>query len=134
MKSQIMYIELKTDGLHGIGRIGRVYASKTGKTLYYNGRTLVPTRSIPLKANFFDEDTLEDFWISGAKKDGNDSLFSTQIVIDDNVREEYWLKIRKQPENISKNSYRSKGKSKIEREKIENGLRRRQMDNGWLPN
>ena len=129
-----MYIELKTDGLHGIGRIGRVYASKTGKTLYYNERTLVPTRGVPLKANFFDEDSLEDFWISGAKKDGNDSLFSTQITIDDNVREEYWLKIRKQPENISKTRYRSKGKSKIEREKIESGLRRRQMDNGWLPN
>lgn len=39
MKSRIMYIENKSDGLVGPARIGRVTFSKTGKTLHYQGRT-----------------------------------------------------------------------------------------------
>lgn len=128
-----MYIERKTDGLRGKGRIGLVSFSKTGKTLYYDNRELVPTGSYPLKANYYDNETLEDFWISGPKKDGKDSLFSGLIEIDDDIREEYWLKVRKQPENVSLKSFKSPGKPKSEREKIEKGLRRRQMDNGWMP-
>ena len=33
MKSRIMYIECKSDGLTGPARIGRVTFSKTGRTL-----------------------------------------------------------------------------------------------------
>lgn len=35
-KSRIMYIEDKSSGLEGDARIGRVYFSETGKTLYYD--------------------------------------------------------------------------------------------------
>ena len=129
-----MYIELKTDGLRGTGRIGRINFSKTGKTLYYGKRTLVQTKGSPLKVNYYDEESLEDFWVSGPKKDGSDSLFASQIDIDEDVRDEYWTKIRKSLKNISKNSFKSPGKSKAERETIEKGLRRRQMDNGWMAN
>ena len=134
MQSKIMYIELKTDGLRGEGRIGRVRMSKTGNTLYYGERTLEKTKGAPLKANYFDSETLEDFWVSGPRKDGSDSLFSSVINIDEDVREEYWSSIRNQPENIEKTNYKSPGKTKAEREAIEKGLRRRQMDNGWMPN
>lgn len=134
MQPRIMYIELKTDGLRGVGRIGRVHFSKTGKTLYYGDRTLVQTKGAPLKANYYDEETLEDFWVSGPKKDGCDSLFAGNIDIDEDVRVEYWVEIRKSPNNVSKRSFKSPGKSKAKREAIENGLRRRQMDNGWMPN
>jgi len=72
--------------------------------------------------------------VSGPKKDGSDSLFSTQVEIDEDAREEYWLKIRNEPSSIKKISYRSLGKTKAEREKLEKSLRRRQMDNGWMPN
>ena len=133
MQPRIMYIELKTDGLRGTGRIGRIQFSKTGKTLYYGNRTLVQTRT-PMKANYFDEETLEDFWVSGPKKDGSDSLFASQVEIDEDVRVEYWTEIRNLPNNVSKSSFKSSGKSKAEREAIEKGLRRRQMDNGWMPN
>ena len=128
-----MYLELKNDGLRGEGRIGRVSFSKTGKTLYYHNRVLVKARAMPLKANFFDEETLEDFWVSGATKDGTDSLFAGRIEIDEDVRAEYWTEIRSSPEKIEKKSFKSPGKSKTEREKLEKGLRRRQMDNGWMP-
>ena len=60
MNTKIMYLEIKSDGLRGEGRIGRVRLSKTGKTLYYGERTLVPTKGSPLKANYFDQETLED--------------------------------------------------------------------------
>lgn len=37
-RSRIMYIEDKSKGLEGPARVGRVFFSKTGKTLYYRGR------------------------------------------------------------------------------------------------
>ena len=134
MNTKIMYIELKSDGLRGEGRIARVRTSKSGKTIYYGERKLVPSTGFPLKANFYDEDTHEDFWVSGPRKDGSDSLFAAEVEIDEDAREEYWLKIRNQPNSIQNISYRSPGKTKVEREKIEKGLRRRQMDNGWMSN
>ena len=39
MKSQIMYIEAKRHDVTGLARIGRVTTSKSGKTLYYGGRS-----------------------------------------------------------------------------------------------
>ena len=35
MRSRIMYVESKAEGLSGPARIGRVTFSKTGRTLYY---------------------------------------------------------------------------------------------------
>lgn len=133
MKPKIMYIERKVDGLKGIGRIGWVRFSKTGKTLYYDDLTLISTSAAPLKSNYFDENTLEDYWISGAKKDGKDSLFASVVEIDEDAREHYWVEIRKLPNQILETSYKSPGKTKAERMKLEKGLRRRQMDNGWMP-
>jgi hypothetical protein len=131
MESKIMYLELKTDGLRGVGRIARVDFSKSGKTIYYNGRTLAESKGVPLKANYFDEESLEDYWVSSPKRDGNDSLFAANIEIDADAREEYWTDIRNAPKNVSKTSYRSEGVSKARREALEKGLRRRQMDSGW---
>ena len=134
MQSKIMYIELKTDGLRGEGRIGWVTFSKSGKSIYYDNRTLSKAAGRPLKANYFDEDSHEDFWISAPKQNGEDSLFPTIIEIDEDAREEYWRTIRKMPNKTASSQYRSPGKSKAEREILEKGLRRRQMDNGWMPN
>ncbi len=39
MKTRIMYIEDKSQGLSGPARIGRVEMTKLGKTIYYRGRT-----------------------------------------------------------------------------------------------
>jgi len=128
-----MYIEIKTDGLRGEGRIGRVETSKTGKTLYYNGRTFAKAKGQPLRANYYDKDTLEDFWISGKRKDGQDALFPGKIKIDEDVTEEYWITVRREEHRKHEVSYHSNGKSKAERATLEKGLRRRQMDNGWMP-
>ena len=103
MKSRIMYIEDKSGGLIGPARIGRVTFSKTGRTIYYRGRSFQSLKGLGFKANFYDVETGDHFWISGPKRDGGDALYgsSTPIEIDDDVREECWRDIRRQPERAT---------------------------------
>src|ERR1039457_1017348 len=100
MKSRIMYIEEKSGGLTGPARIGRVTFSKTGRTIYYGGRSFQSLKGLGFKANYYDVDTSDHYWISGPKRNGGDSLDggSTPIEIDEDVREEYWRDIRGQPQ------------------------------------
>jgi hypothetical protein len=133
MTPRVMYIELKVDGVRGSARIGRVAFSKTGWTLSYAGRELAPLKGHALKANYFDTETLEEFWISGPKADGTDSLYGTTVAIDEDCRQEYWRDIRKQTARMSSASYRSPGSSKRERGSQEKGARRRSMDRRWQP-
>ena len=102
MKSRIMYIECKAEGLNGPARIGRVTFSKTGGTIYYKGRTF--RRVTGYKTNYVDIDTREKYWISGCKKNGEDRLYASNIPIeiDEDVREEYWTSIRRLPKNKAK--------------------------------
>ena len=130
MKSRVMYIELKEDGLRGPARIGRVTLSQTGRTLTYAGRTLAPLRG-GLKANYFDTESLQELWISGPRADGCDSLYSATVEVDEDAREEYWRDIRHEPEHVRSRSYKSPGKSKKERDALEKAVRRRNMDRRW---
>jgi hypothetical protein len=96
-KTRIMYIEDKSGGLEGPARIGRVAYSKSGRSLHYGGRTFQSLSGTGFKANYYDIDTGEKFWISGPRKDGRDRLYdgSTKPVeIDDDVSTEYWRDIR----------------------------------------
>ena len=54
--------------------------------------------------------TGEEYWISGCRKDGRDALYNTDVEIDDNAMEEYWLHIRHMPENLEKKKFRASGK------------------------
>ena len=96
-----MYIEDKSGGLIGAARIGRVTFSKTGRTIYYQGRSFQSLKGLGFKANFYDVETGDHFWISGPKPNGEDALYggATPTEIDDDVREEYWREIRRQPES-----------------------------------
>jgi hypothetical protein len=94
-KTRIMYIESKSGTLNGPARIGRVTFSKTGRSLTYRGRTFRHLKGF--KANYFDVESGEEFWISGPRQDGKDRLYpeSTRpIEIDDDVADEYWRDIR----------------------------------------
>lgn len=102
---RIMYIENKSarppgqSGIRGPARIGRVSFSKTGKSLYYDGKTFQSLKGSGKKANYFDVDSREEYWISGPKKNGADGLYGPRPTpIDNDVREEYWTVIRKQPD------------------------------------
>jgi len=44
MKSRIMYIECKPDGIRGEARIGRVTFSKTGRSMYYDGKEFLKVK------------------------------------------------------------------------------------------
>lgn len=110
MKSRIMYVERKGGGLTGPARIGRVSLSKTGKTLYYDGHELQSAKGLHLKANYVEVETGERFWVSGCRRDGHDTLYSGVVEIDDDVRVEYWTRIRERPDLVALTSYRSPGK------------------------
>jgi hypothetical protein len=103
MKSRIMYIECKSGGLTGPARIGRVTFSKTGRSIYYQGKTFKSLKGQGFKANYYEEGSGDHYWISGPKRDGTDRLYgeSTPVAIDNDVREEYWREIRNQPERGS---------------------------------
>jgi hypothetical protein len=104
--SRIMYIEDKSRGLTGPARIGRVTFSKTGRTIYYRGRGFQKLGGHGFKANYFEVETGAHFWISGPRRDGRDRLYSggAPVQIDDEVREEYWTEIRRQPQRSGETS------------------------------
>jgi hypothetical protein len=105
---RIMYIESKADDLVGSARIGRVSYSRTFGTLYYRGRAFQSLKGSGFKANYFEVETGDHYWISGPRRDGEDRLYVSNlpVEIDDDVREQYWTEIRKQPERISRTTTR----------------------------
>jgi hypothetical protein len=109
MKTQIMYIESKPDGVSGPARIGRVTFSKSNRSVYYRGRCYQAWKR-GFKTNYFDSETHEEVWISGCKKKGGDRLYPGLIEIDEDVREEYRTEIRKMPEEKDRKKIRCPGK------------------------
>lgn len=102
MRSRIMYMELKRRaGGHddrGPARIGRVRFNRTGKTLLYRGKRFQKGGTDSC-ANYHDVETREGYWISGPKENGRDRHRhgGGPVEIDEDIREEYWTEIRKQP-------------------------------------
>ena len=97
MRTRIMYIECKTDGLVGPARIGRVSYSKTGATLSYGGRSFRSLKGSGFKANYFDVETSDQYWISGPRRDGADGLYGRITGpedVDADVADEYWAETR----------------------------------------
>src|SRR5258708_33343427 len=72
----LRYIELKSGHSdNGPAWIGYVTSSKTGRTLYFNGRGLMKLkgqRRGESGGNYVDMETGESFWVSGVKKNGGD--------------------------------------------------------------
>jgi hypothetical protein len=100
---RIMYIERKAGALTGPARIGRVTFSKTGRTLHYGNKKFQSLKGAGFKSNYYDVETGEDYWISGPKRAGGDRLYggNTPVEIDEDVRGEYWRKIRRQPGRVA---------------------------------
>ncbi len=72
----LRYIELKSGHSdNGPAWIGYVTPSKTGRTLYFNGRGLMKLkgqRRGDSGGNYIDMVSGESFWVSGVKKNGQD--------------------------------------------------------------
>lgn len=105
-----MYIEYKGDGIVGPAQIGRVKFNETGKSIDCKGDRFSTLNGYGFKANYYDVETREHYWISGCKKTGNDALYSTMVEIDDDVREEYWTAIGNKPEMKTVASFKCVGK------------------------
>ena len=91
MKSQLMYVELKSGYCdNGPAWIGKVFFSKSGNTVYFNGMAFHRGRGIATEIQ-----TGEYYWISGVKKNGEDRHWAgnqpsrRKIMIDKEVVAEY---------------------------------------------
>jgi len=74
-RTRIMYIESKAEGLNGPARIGRITFNKTGGTLYYKDQSFQSLKGRGFKANYFETETRDEYWISGPRRDGLDRLY-----------------------------------------------------------
>lgn len=92
----LRYIELKSGYSNDDGPawIGYVTPSKTGQTLYFNGRGLMKLkgqRRGDSGGNYVDVENGESFWVSGVKKNGEDRHWagSGKIQIEEAAVTEY---------------------------------------------
>lgn len=91
MKRELMYVENKDGDIDGASaRVGWVTLSKTGRTVYYRGRSLqqadVPT------GNHQDVDSGDKYWVSGVKKKRGSTVHYVEpddIQVDDDALKEY---------------------------------------------
>ncbi len=88
MKSEILYVELK-QGHSGPAWIGLGYYSKSGQTVYFDGKAL--KRGKGIYGNHFDIENDDEYWISGVKKNGADRHWagSGQVYLDQSIIDEY---------------------------------------------
>ena len=109
---RVMWIESKVGegGIVGPARIGWVKIRDDGKRLDYSDRTFRRIRGGGFKSNYYDVNTREEYWISGCRKDGRDALYNTDAVIDDDALDEYWVNIRKRPQDKNIRHFRAQGK------------------------
>jgi hypothetical protein len=76
-KRVLKYVELKTGYAHnGPAWIARVKLSKSGQTVYFNGKALKRATGRGIAGNHFDVETREEYWVSGVKKDGQDRHYA----------------------------------------------------------
>jgi len=95
MKTEIKYIELKTGFNHnGPAFIGLVSFSKSGKTLYFNGKAFQRIGSDRMRGNYYDIESGDEYWISGVKKNQSDRHIygNGKIFVEKRILNEY-LKI-----------------------------------------
>ena len=73
MRTEIKYLELKS-GFSDNGKawIGLVSYSKSGKTIYFDGKAFQSLNGMGISGNYFDLESGDEYWISGVKKDMTD--------------------------------------------------------------
>lgn len=89
---RLMYIENKDGDIDGYGaRIGWVTFSKTGRTIYYRGRSLARAMGGGIKGNYYCEESVDECWISGVKKRGSNVHWAetVSVHIDEDAAESY---------------------------------------------
>ncbi len=105
MKSDIVYVEIKTGTNHnGKAWIGKCFFSKSGQTIYFNGKVLQKGQGI--SSNYFDIENGNGYWISGVKKNGEDRhKFGNGLIEIDEIIIADYLKIIGETE-LQKNKFK----------------------------
>ncbi|MHB1422712.1 MAG: 1-deoxy-D-xylulose-5-phosphate synthase [Gemmataceae bacterium] len=85
MKPRVMYIEQKTDDEgnlplddKGPAIVAKVSFSRTGKTIYCDGKTYRRLEGGGWFGNYRCEEDGNEYWISGVKMDGSNRLKHTE--------------------------------------------------------
>ena len=92
MKPELKYIELKSGfGDNGPAWIGMAEFSKSGRTVYFNGKALKNSNAQRIAGNYYDIENGDEYWISGIKKNGTDRHWAGggKIMIDRKLVNEY---------------------------------------------
>jgi hypothetical protein len=92
MQPEIKYIELKSGFSNdGPAWIGLVSYSKSGRTLYFNGRAFQRIGSDRMRGNFYDIESGEEYWFSGVKKNQQDRHWAGngKVFIENRIAEDY---------------------------------------------
>lgn len=96
MENNIRYIELKTGfSDRGPAWIGKVEFSKSGQTIYFNGKAFKKMTGTGYaysdSANFYDLEERQGYRISGVKKNGQNGHWAGggKIIIDKRIVDEY---------------------------------------------
>ena len=103
-KEKIMYMELKQEGAtqkdSGPARICRMEVGKGAINLHYDGKIFHQVNRPAGCGNYEDQENGEMYWICAPSKKGADRCpwaNKQPVFIDEDVREDYWSKVRKQP-------------------------------------
>lgn len=71
--ADLIYVDLKTGyNDNGPAWIGFAGYSKTGATLYFNGKAFKSLKGLGISANYYEVETDHQYWISGVKRNGWD--------------------------------------------------------------
>ena len=91
-QNQIIYIEHKSGhGDSGPAWITRAQLSKSGRTVYFNGRALKSLGGQGISGNYYCLETRDEFWVSGVKVRGGDRHWAGggPVMIDERVLQDY---------------------------------------------
>lgn len=78
----LKYIELKTGYAdNGPAWVARVKVSKSGRTVYFDGKALKRANRGGISGNHYDLQTGEEYWVSGVKKSGLDRHWAGSGVV-----------------------------------------------------
>jgi len=92
MKQKLLYIEHKSGKRdRGPAWIGLATLSRSGQTVYFNGRALKRSGGQGTSGNHYCLESGDEFWVSGPKKDGSDRHWAGrgQVLIEARAVAEY---------------------------------------------
>jgi hypothetical protein len=104
MRNEIRYIELKSGfSDNGPAWIGLVSFSKSGKTIYFDGKAFQSLNGKGINGNYFDLESGDEYWISGIKKDMSDrhKFGGGKILVEKRILNDYLKIINKSELSIS---------------------------------